>query len=230
MCAPAHAQWTAKAEAGVVAARGNTQTDSANTKLDIARELRLWKHAAGFTGIYASDSTGTTAQRWEARGQSDYKFSLKGFWFASARYEDDRFSGFEYQGTYGTGAGWRFFDDDMTKFIVQLGAGYKSSRTEVGLAEDGVTILPSEQQEEFIGQLGVDFQRVLTPTTKIVDKFLVESGADNTFAQNDFSLQVTIIRSLALAVGYSVRYNTAPPEGFSDTDTLTTLNLVYELK
>jgi len=35
---------------------------------------------------------------------------------------------------------------------------------------------------------------------------------------------------LALAVGYSVRHNTDPPEGFEKTDTLTTINLVYELK
>ena len=35
---------------------------------------------------------------------------------------------------------------------------------------------------------------------------------------------------LALAVGYSVRHNTDPPVGFEKTDTLTTINLVYELK
>jgi putative salt-induced outer membrane protein len=35
---------------------------------------------------------------------------------------------------------------------------------------------------------------------------------------------------LALAVGYSVRHNTDLPVGFENTDTLTTINLVYELK
>ena len=76
----------------------------------------------------------------------------------------------------------------------------------------------------------VDFERVLTETTKASNKLLVESGTDNTFVQNDFSLQVRILGSLALAAGYSVRYNSDPPDGFKSTDTLTTLNLVYELK
>ena len=58
----------------------------------------------------------------------------------------------------------------------------------------------------------------------------MESGADNTFTQNDLSLQVKILGALALAVGYSVRYNTDPPPDFTTTDTLTTLNLVYELE
>lgn len=227
---PAHAQWSAKAEAGAVAARGNTDTDSANVKFDVAREFVQWKHALGLSGVYASDETGATGQRWEARGQSDYKFHPKGFWFGSARYEDDRFSGFEYQTTYGTGLGWRFFDDPITKLIAQLGVGYKVFRTRDSLADDGVTIVPGEREEEIVGQFAIDFARQLTATTKILDKFLVESGANNTFLQNELSLQVKINQSLALAVGYAARYNTQPPEGFKELDTLTTLNLVYELK
>ena len=58
----------------------------------------------------------------------------------------------------------------------------------------------------------------------------VEAGADNTFAQNDLSLQVKMTDVLALAVGFSVRHNTDPPVGFEETDTLTTVNLVYEIK
>lgn len=226
----AHAQWSAKAQAGAVAARGNTTTDSANVKLDVARELEKWKHAVSLAAVYASDETGATGQRWEARGQSDYKFHPKGFGFASARYEEDRFSGFEYQTTYGAGLGWRFYDDPITKFVVQLGAGYKVFRTRDALDDDDITVIPGERQEELVGQFGIDFQRELTPTTKVVNKFLVESGANNTFLQNEFSVQVNILESLALAVGYAARYNTDPPEGFEELDTLTTLNLVYELK
>jgi putative salt-induced outer membrane protein len=227
---PAHAQLKAKAEAGVVAARGNTDTDSANAKFEVQREFVAWKHALSLAGVYASDETGATGQRWEARGQTDYKFHAKGFWFGSARFEEDRFSGFEYQSTLGTGLGWRFFDDDDTRLIAQIGAGYKSSRTRLALADDGVTPIPSELQEEIVGTVSVNFDRALTDTTRVLDKFLLETGDDNTFVQNDLSLEVRIMSSLALALGYSVRYNRAPPPGFRNTDTLTTLNLVYELK
>jgi putative salt-induced outer membrane protein len=226
----ASAQWTAKAEAGAVAARGNTDTDSANVKFDVAREFEKWKHQLALAAVYASDETGATAQRWEGRGQSDYKFHPKGFWFGSGRYEEDRFSGFVYQSTLGTGLGWRFYDDPITKLITQIGVGYKVFRTRDALADDGATLIPGERQEEAIGQFGIDFHRQLTATTKVIDKFLVESGANNTFVQNEFSVQVKIMESLALAVGYTARYNTQPPEGFEELDTLTTLNLVYELK
>ena len=35
---------------------------------------------------------------------------------------------------------------------------------------------------------------------------------------------------LALAVAFQVRHNTSPPAAFQKTDTLTTVNVVYELK
>jgi putative salt-induced outer membrane protein len=228
--AQALAQWTAKAEAGVIAARGNTDTDSANVKFDVAREFIKWKQSIGLTGVYASDGSGATGQRWEGRGQSEYTFNKQGFWFGSARYEEDRFSGFEYQSTLGSGVGWRFFDDPITKFTAQIGVGYKIFETREALADDGVTVIPAAREQDVIGQGTIDFDRQLTETTRLSNKLLVEAGADNTFMQNDTSLQVKIMSSLALALGYSVRYNTDPPPGFHTTDTLTTLNLVYELK
>lgn len=228
--AQAMAQWTAKAQAGVVAARGNTDTDSANAKLDVARDFEKWKPQIGLSGVYASDETGATGQHWEGRGQLDYKFHAKGFSFVSARYEEDRFSGFEYQATYGLGLGWRFFDDKTTKLIAQIGAGYKTLRTRDAMSDDGLIFIPGEREEDLIVQSKVEFERALTNTSKILNKLLVEYGETNTFVQNDLSFQVQIMDSLALALGYSVRHNTEPPPGFDNTDTLTTVNLVYELK
>lgn len=226
----AAAQWSVKAQAGLVASRGNAESDAANAKLDVEREFEKWKHQLQLAGIYASDDTGATSQRWSARGQTDYKFHEKGFSFVSARYEEDRFSGFEFQATYGAGLGWRFFDDEVTKLIAQVGAGYKVLETRDSLAADEVTLIPGERSEDLIGQFVVDFERVLTDSTKVLNKFLTEFGPDNTFIQNDLSLQVQIMDSLALALGYSVRHNTEPPRDFRKTDTLTTINLVYELK
>lgn len=225
-----HAQWTAKVEAGVVAARGNSESDTSNLKLKIARRFERWLHTLDASGVYAADDTGAISQRWSVREQSDYEFSDKGFWFGSGRYEEDRFSGFKYQSTYGTGLGWRFFDDPITKLSVQIGGGYKVVRRRDSLADDGVTFIRGDREEEAIAQGSVDFEHQLTDTTKVLNKLLVESGADNTFTQNDLSLEVRIFGALALAVGYSVRYNTDPPPEFTTTDTLTTLNLVYELK
>jgi putative salt-induced outer membrane protein len=93
-----------------------------------------------------------------------------------------------------------------------------------------VLIEPGDTDSEVVFRGTLDYDHKLTPTTSVLDKFVVEAGAENTFVQNDLALQVKITDVLALAVSYSVKHNTDPPPGFEKTDTLTTINLVYEIK
>ncbi len=228
---PAYADWTGKGEAGLVISSGNTETETANVKFNMAHERDKWKNSFGLAGLYASDDEGTTAQRWEAIGQSDYNFSPKTFWFGALRYEDDRFSGFDYQTTVSTGLGRKFIDTDRTKFVGTAGVGYKFFETQDVFDEaTGVLLEEGAREEQVVFRGTLDFEHQFTETTTLIDKFIVEAGADNTFYQNDLSLQVKMTEVLALAVGYSVRHNTDPPLGFEKTDTLTTVNLVYEIK
>lgn len=229
---PAHADWTGKGEAGLVISSGNTDTKTGNVKLQLANEIDKWKHQFGADALYASsEPDGTTAQRWEVSEQSDYNYSPRDFWFGAARYEDDRFSGFEYQATASAGYGRKFIDTDVTKFTGTAGVGYKFFETRDVLDEvTGALLEPGDSDSEVVFRGTLDYDHKFTATTSLLDKFIVEAGADNTFVQNDIALQVKMTDLLALAVGYSVRHNTDPPVGFEKTDTLTTINLVYEIK
>jgi putative salt-induced outer membrane protein len=229
----ARADWTGKGEAGLALASGNTDSKTGNFKFDLASTVEQWKHAFGASAIYASADDATTSQRWEVREQSDYNFSARSFWFGSGRYEDDRFSGFDYQATVATGLGRHFIDNDATKFIGTAGVGYKFFETRDTYDLTGpapVLLRQGDTDSEVVFRGTLDLSHSLTATTKLLDKFLVESGADNTFVQNDLGIQVQMTDVLALAAAYSVRYNTDPPLGFGKTDALTTLNLVYEIK
>lgn len=228
--ASARADWTGKGEAGLVLSSGNTETQTANAKLALAHEADKWKNAFGLAGLYASDDVGTTAQRWEALTQSDYNFTPKMFWFGAARYEDDKFSGFEYQATLSTGLGRKFIDTDTTKFIGTAGVGYKILETRDSFDDAGVLIAAGEREKDAILRGTLDYEHKFNANTSVLNKFVVEAGNDNTFLQNELSLQVKMMEKLALAVGYAVRHNTEPPAGFEKTDTLTTINLVYEIK
>ena len=228
---PAQADWTGKGEAGLVVASGNTDTETANAKLQLTNETDNWKNMVGGSVLYASDEEGKTANRWEALGQSNWKFTERNFLFGAGRYEEDEFSGFEYQATASGGIGRRFLDRPNTTMVGSVGAGYKFFETRDAFDPDtGALIEEGSSDSEVVFRGTLDFEHKFTATTSLVNKFIVESGADNTFVQNDTSLQVKMTDVLALAVGYSVRHNTAPPAEFKKTDTLTTINLVYEIK
>lgn len=76
----------------------------------------------------------------------------------------------------------------------------------------------------------MEFETALTANTSLVDTLLVEAGSDNTFAQNDIGVAVSINEALALKAGLQARHNTDVWPTVKKTDTLTTLNLVYSFK
>ena len=213
----ARADWSGKGEAGIVFARGNSDTETANVKLDMAREVEKWKHGFGGALLRAKNDGSKTADRYGVFWQSDYKFSERNYWFGALRYEDDRFSGFDYQTSATTGLGHKFINTERTKLIGQAGVGYKRLKNAVTDATSDNAILRGD----------LKYEHALTATTKIIDTFLVETGSANTFAVNELALQVKMSDAFALAVGVAVRHNTDPPNGLKKTDTLSTVNLVY---
>jgi putative salt-induced outer membrane protein len=154
-------------------------------------------------------------------------------WFGALRGEQDRFSGFAYQATLSTGASYKFIDSAKTKLQASLGAGYKKFREEVLVKSDAGEVLdriPGELGDDVVGTLSSDFEHAFTETTKLTNKLLTEFGGDNTAVANDIALQVSMTQSFALAVGLGIRYNSDPPPLSESTDTLTTVNLVYNIK
>lgn len=233
MGAVAQAAWTGKGEAGALISRGNAEATSANAKFDLSREEGAWKNSAFFGALYGKNASFTTAQRIEERWQTDYKISDRTFWFGAVRGEQDRFSGFEYQATLSTGLGYKFFDTEATKLTGTVGVGYRRLRPEVlvkSAAGEVLDRIKGDATGDAVGTAGLDYEHTLTSTTRILNKLLVESGSNNTSAQNDFGIQVSMTDKLALGVGYGVRYNTDPPPGSKKTDQVTTLNVVYDIK
>ncbi|MCB2018901.1 MAG: DUF481 domain-containing protein, partial [Hydrogenophaga sp.] len=102
----------------------------------------------------------------------------------------------------------------------EVGPGYRRAK----LASTGNT------ESEVIARGVVDFKHSLTDTTDLVNNFLVEAGSDNTFMQNDFGVAVKISDAFALKAGLQARHNTDVAAGQKKTDTLTTVNLVYNFK
>jgi putative salt-induced outer membrane protein len=217
---PAMAEWTGKGNIGASFASGNSENQAISAALEMKNTRDKWQNTLGFAGNYGSESGTTNAQRWEVRGQTQYSFTERAYAFGAGRYDDDKFSQFDYQASIAGGLGYRIIDSERTKLWVQGGPGYRYAKIlETGETEDGVI---------FRGDVGFDHQ--LTETTKIVDRFLVEAGSDNTYVQNDLGLEVTISGALGLRVGYQVRHNTDVLPGVEKTDTLTTVGLLYETK
>jgi putative salt-induced outer membrane protein len=233
----AHADsgWATRSELGFVMTRGNTNTDSGNFKFDTAHAIGRWKYMFGVGALYGRSNNISTAERWDGHFQTDATLDDRMFWFGALRYEDDRFSGFAYQESFSTGLGYDFIKTDSTRLRGQLGAGARRLRPEE-LVKDPVSgavlqRIPQDTRTDAVGNAAVTFEHAFSPSTKVINSLLVESGRSNTSTRDNLSLQVRMNASLALAVGFQVHFNSNPPPGAAvRTDKLTTINLVYELK
>ena len=234
LAAPAaQAQWTGKAELGVLLTDGNTESKSANTKLDLTHEGDKWKQNVYAAGLYGENGNFVTAERYEARYQADRKITDRLSWFLGVRGEEDKFGAFAYQATASTGVSYQFVDNPTTKFDGSLGVGYKRFEPQVLVktpAGDVISRIKGDPDSEPVATLGSNFEHAFTDTTKITNKLLAEAGSDNTSVADDLALQVSMSEKLALAVGLGVRYNTDPPPLAETTDTQLTVNLVYNIK
>ncbi len=229
----AGATTTGRSEVGVVMSRGNSDTETANAKIDIINERGSWRNTYGLAGLYGRSTEATIATRWNARAQTDRKFGRGAFWFVALAYDDDRFSGFDYQGTASVGFGRQFIDNERTKLQGQIGAGYRRLRPEVLLFDpNGFVIdrIPGEDDADAVANGALTWEHALTDSTKLLAAVGVEAGQSNTLSRGDFALQVKMTQLLAISVGLNVRSNSNPPVPLERTDTLTTLNLVYERK
>jgi putative salt-induced outer membrane protein len=230
--AAAQSSWNFRSEVGFVAARGNSSSDSANAKVQIVREVNRWKYTLETSGLYGQSASITSAQRVDGRLQVDKSFGERErwFWFGAGRYEDDRFSGFDYQSTVTTGLGHKFIDTDRTKLTLQVGAGYRQLRPELLVRDETGAVIarvPGERDADAVVNGSLNFQYDFNDHTRLLDSLLTESGEANTLARNDLALEVKMIKTLALSLGVSVRHNSVPQNGLKRTDTLTTVNLVY---
>lgn len=232
----APAGWTGTGELGFALSRGNARSENLNAKLAFGLEDAQWKHdwyAAAMrakgevTGDFDGDGNAEeryelNANRYELGASSGYKFDARNYVVGSVRYENDDFAPYDYQATAAVGYGRKFIENDRTRLAGEIGPGYRRARSvETGDVESGVIVR---------GKL--DFAHKLTANTELFNTLLIESGSDNTFAQNDLGLSVAMNEKFALKAGLQARHNTEVDEagGIKKTDTLTTLNLVYSFR
>jgi putative salt-induced outer membrane protein len=234
VAAHADSEWASRSELGYALARGNTDSDNGNLKFDIAHLYNHWIEAFGMDALYGKTNGIGTAQRWDGHLQLDYKFTQKAFWFGKLEYQDDRYSGFQYQASAATGLGRIFLQSDTDKLTAQLGIGIRRLRPEELIRDDSGAVIeriPGDSAEDAVAAGAVSYEHDFNTSTMLLESVSVESGRSNTLVKNNLGIQVKMSTTLSLAIAYSYIRNSSPPATvLSKTDQLTTVNLVYEIK
>lgn len=212
--------WSGDLEVGYVSTGGNSETSTLKGRVDLKREVDNWRYQFHFDSLNAKEEDGRSAEKYFLTNKLDYKFSERSYTFAYASYEDDRFSGFDWQAVLAAGYGRRLLETDTMTWDAEVGPGYRISNI-------GDTAGEEDTEREVILRAHTKYQWKLTDTATFEQEVTSESGADNTVTRSITSLKTTIIAQLAMKLSYTIRYTEHVPAENKHMDTETAVTLVY---
>lgn len=226
--------WQSSAELGYVNVSGNTNTETVKAMFDISYAVNKWEHKAHAEALSANSETTDdavpavsteerTAAKWLVSAQTDYKFKEFDYFYGLLSYEDDRFSGFEYQAKLGLGYGRRVIHTDNHTLKLEIGPGYRSYRL-----EQAAPPAPAEErQDDTLLRLNANYLWKLSETSKFTEELTSESGKDQDEWKSVTGLTAKINSTLAMKISYTVKYLDKVPAGTEHYDRETAVTLVF---
>lgn len=211
------AAWEGDAEAGISTTTGNSETENLLLKISAKDEREKWRHKARADALRNKDQDQVSAERYVAEWESDYKIDQRDYVFGAARWSHDRFSAIERQYSIAGGYGRRFIDSERQTFDASIGVGYKRFR------EQGA----ADEEDDAILRLSGDYQLETTENSDFRQRLLIEAGDLNTYIESISDFTAKVNRKLATRLSYSILHNTDVSPGTENTDTISSVTLVY---
>ncbi len=210
--------WEGTGEFGFVSTTGNTDSVALNAKLNFVLTRERWRHRFSGTALQTSEDGITDNERYTLEIQSDRKLSEESWLFGAFRWDADKFGSYDPQLSFTAGYGRQLMKSEKHELKGEIGAGYRRLEERIS----------GESSTEAIARFLLDDAWQVWSTTLWTNRLLIESGSSNTFMQFNTALAVSMTEKFAVKLGFEVRNNTTTPPGDTEnTDTITSVNLVY---
>lgn len=227
--------WKSSAELGYVNLSGNTNTETVKAVFDVSYEVEKWAHKVHADALSSkSETTDTTvvpsvtkdervAAKWLLSGQSDYKFTDFDYFYALLSYEDDRFSGFQYQAKFSIGYGRRVIHTDNHELKLEVGPGYRTYKL-----DQPAPPAPAEgRRDETQLRANAGYVWKVSETSKFTEDLTYELGEDQDEWKSVTALTANINSTLAMKISHTVKNIDKAPVGSENYDRETAVTLVF---
>ena len=218
--------WVTSAELGAISTSGNTVGTSVTGKIDSHQELANWSNEYILSGYYKEDETTdasgdqvreVSAERIAMSAKAAFKLLAEGQKvFVLATHVDDKFGAFTRYSTVGVGLSSRWYKSDDVSLDVDLGPGYFSGISSTNESESGVTVR---------GAAALKWK--LSDTANLSQTMSVERGTSNIHSLAEVALSTKINSTMQMKAAFSARNDTDVPADKKNTDTQTSVTLVY---
>jgi putative salt-induced outer membrane protein len=218
--------WNTSAELGAISTSGNTVGTSVTSKVDAKQETNNWSNEYVLSAYFKDEEVTKDGGRKEReRSAERYSLSAKAAFklledgdklFALGTHVDDKFGAYTRYSTLGVGYGTQWFKDEQKSVDVEIGPGYFSGERPSGDADNGFTVR---------GAAAVKWK--LSDSALMSQTLSVERGTTNVHSMAETALRTKINSTMQMKAAFNVRNDTTVPEDKKNTDTQTSVTLVY---
>lgn len=209
--------WEGSISFGYLASSGNTDSETLNGELVAAYSVNGWVHNAFLSAVGSSDAGVTTNERYQAQYKLDKLFSTRGYVFGRLAFDKDRFSGIDHKASATFGVGRRLIDKQKHRLRGEVGAGTRREE-----------LLDRTTNHEGILLINLGYRYLMSENAEFSQTVLFEQGAENDYTESVTKVRANVVGALSVAVSYTVKHNTSPPDINEKTDTYTAISLEYK--
>ncbi len=217
MAAAESSGWSGSVGLGAVVTSGNTETTNLSGDAVAKLDQENWRHKFEAAALLAEDKGTKTAERYMAGYKLDYKLDARSYLFTALRAEFDKFSGFDEQLSATAGYGYRVLDSQSDTLALEIGAGMRQNKFNNG-----------DTESESVGRAALDYiHRFSSGNAEFRQGILVLAGENNTSVDSVSAIRANLISSTAMEAALKIKHNSDPIEDRENTDSITSLSLVY---
>jgi len=223
---PEGSNWFTSAELGAISTSGNTTGTSVTGKIDARHEMSNWSNEYVFSGFFKEDEVvnenGTrtrnrSAERWQVSAKAAFKLLQDGNRaFVLGSHVNDKFGAYTRYSTLAVGYGTQLMKREDKSVDVEVGPGYFHGESATGEQDSGMTVHGAAQ-----------LRWRVSPSAAFSQTVSVERGTTNVHTVAETALSTKINGTMQMKAAFSARSDSKVPEDKKNTDTQTSLTLVY---
>jgi putative salt-induced outer membrane protein len=212
------AGWRGEGSLGGNVSTGNTDEWNFSAGLDMKREGTRWEHRVQFDLDLREADGDRTEERILGSYRARFDFNKSPwFLFGMASYERDRFQGISHRFTEATGGGYQFYDTDDFDWEVYVGPALRQTDFSDGTSDNLVGAFAA-----------TDVKWDVTDTLNFRQYFGAVLDEDNQSYRSQSTLTNNLYGRLSGRIQFTYDKETNPPAGKENTDTYSSLSLVYD--
>lgn len=215
--------WEGEVELGILLDSGNTDATTLKGLMYLQQERESWRNSIRLSARMREVDDRTTEERYHASSQADYKLNDTDYTFVRGRYDEDRFARLDYRVSAVSGYGQRVWQQGERYLDLSAGLGYSVTRF------DAPTPNLDQEVNGVISRIALDLAYPISINALFRQQVSTEVSLSN--SQNTSlsitSVQANVGRSFALKVSYIVERDSEVPQDTANTDTETSLTLLY---